>query len=469
MASSSSPFDASASAVGYLYQCRYALLLALQKGDDIDLGISVERLDDVAFHQSPLTPDTARELLQFKHHIGRRGTLGDTSPDVWKSLNLWVEAAQSGRIDLKKVTLCLVTTSQATQRNAIRLLRPDPASRKPLEALDSLLKAGAASTDSTVTGAFARISSLCDAERRALIEAVVLLDGASSAIDLEGALRNALRYAAEPRHQDALLERLEGWWLQRLLRHLSDHSSGLIPVSLIQQKVYEIGGMFRRECLPDDLSGTTVPDEAIPDGDDRHFIRQLRLIGVSQARLRYAQADHYRAFTQRSRWVKEQLLGLEETMAYETRLVDAWSERFEIMREGLQPGVDHPVKASHGHRFYEWIVSEAPARGSFWIRPDFQAEYMTKGSYHMLADVLRVGWHPDYVLLLARPKTMEEENSHDGTLDRATDRGRQLAESCIRRGITETRLGRILQRSQGRYALRACFPRPADLPTSADD
>ena len=76
MSASPSPFDASASALGYLYQCRYALLLALQKGDDLDLGISVEKLDDVVI-------DDAERLrwLQANAGVGkavkllvRRGT-----------------------------------------------------------------------------------------------------------------------------------------------------------------------------------------------------------------------------------------------------------------------------------------------------------------------------------------------------------------------------------------------------------
>ncbi len=61
MTGSPPPFDAFSSALGYLYQCRYALLLALQKGDDPNLCLSIEKLDDVAFHESPTTPTVARE------------------------------------------------------------------------------------------------------------------------------------------------------------------------------------------------------------------------------------------------------------------------------------------------------------------------------------------------------------------------------------------------------------------------
>ena len=122
MSGTSSPFDASPSALGYLYQCRYALLMALQKGDDPNLCVSIEKLDDVAFHETPTTPAIARECLQFKHKINRAGGLGDSSPDIWKTLKIWSEAVKNKRIDLSQVSLFLVTTSSAGDRNAVRVL-----------------------------------------------------------------------------------------------------------------------------------------------------------------------------------------------------------------------------------------------------------------------------------------------------------------------------------------------------------
>ena len=38
-------FDASASALGYLYQCWFALLLALQRDEDSSESVTLEKLD----------------------------------------------------------------------------------------------------------------------------------------------------------------------------------------------------------------------------------------------------------------------------------------------------------------------------------------------------------------------------------------------------------------------------------------
>jgi len=59
-------FSASPSVIGYLYQCRYALLSALSRlwtGDEFLLHL--ETLDDVVFE----TAGSPLEILQTKHHL----------------------------------------------------------------------------------------------------------------------------------------------------------------------------------------------------------------------------------------------------------------------------------------------------------------------------------------------------------------------------------------------------------------
>ena len=78
--------EASASATGYLFQCRYALLAGLRATlDSPQLEISIEKFDDIAFEAD----GNAIELIQTKHHIANRGNLTDGSTDLWKTLLIW--------------------------------------------------------------------------------------------------------------------------------------------------------------------------------------------------------------------------------------------------------------------------------------------------------------------------------------------------------------------------------------------
>ncbi|HEY7328028.1 MAG TPA: ABC-three component system protein [Gemmataceae bacterium] len=403
MSGSSSPSDASASALGYLYQCRYALLLALERAEEPNVSISIEKLDDVSFHLDGASQPVATELRQFKLHTNRQSGLGDKSPDIWKTLKIWAEAVRAKKIDLDRVTLCLVTTSTVNDQNAVRWLLPDRVRRNPEEARKKLEEAGADSTSSTIGDAFASLSSLSEDERKKLFQATYLLEASLPPTDLQQEIGRCLWAATLPQHREAFVERLEGWWINVVVNHLNDASPPPILLHRVQQQVHEIRAQFRRDCLPDDLFKEAVPPEATKPDDDRIFVCQLILVGLTPARLRLAQEDHYRAFTQRSRWVKQQLLGFDEEVNFEARLIVGWKERFAIMQEGMAGNGDETLLSQHGLRLYEWIVLEAPSKAQLWVRTDFQTEYMVKGSYHMLADQLRVGWHPHYEARLKPP------------------------------------------------------------------
>lgn len=72
---------ASAALTGYLFQCRCALLKGLQAiPNSPELAISIEKFDDIAFEAGePI------ELIQTKHHISKKGSLSDSSVDLWEN------------------------------------------------------------------------------------------------------------------------------------------------------------------------------------------------------------------------------------------------------------------------------------------------------------------------------------------------------------------------------------------------
>ena len=113
-------FGAGPSLLGYLYQCRVALLLTLRKTRrDPGLQVSIERFDDVAFEEgeSPL------ERIQTKHKVNRQGSLSDKSSDLWKTIRIWAEGISQGTLDPSSTVLTLLTTSNASPGSAASYLR----------------------------------------------------------------------------------------------------------------------------------------------------------------------------------------------------------------------------------------------------------------------------------------------------------------------------------------------------------
>jgi len=112
-------FSAADSALGYLYQCRVALVSALQRIRAAEeFTVALETLDDVVFDKEGQAP----ELLQTKHHRTRSANLTDASPDLWKSLRIWNEGLAAGTIP-PGTSFYLITTSQAGDDSAAHRLR----------------------------------------------------------------------------------------------------------------------------------------------------------------------------------------------------------------------------------------------------------------------------------------------------------------------------------------------------------
>jgi len=122
MAKGKNKFDATPSLLGFLYQTRYALLLALRRNDP-DVVVSIEALDDISFAKDDgaglLTPF---DVLQLKHHLSRQGGLGNRSTDIWKTLRVWADSIISKRLDPARTLLFLVTTSTATKSRHLHVV-----------------------------------------------------------------------------------------------------------------------------------------------------------------------------------------------------------------------------------------------------------------------------------------------------------------------------------------------------------
>jgi hypothetical protein len=196
-----------------------------------------------------------------------------------------------------------------------------------------------------------------------------------------------------PRGQAAIArERLEGWWWPRVCKALMANPAESISVLEVEAKLDDIRDGLKRDALVADQEHVDPTTDEIADYEGRPFVRQLKVIGVGGNRIEYAKRDYYRAFTQRSKWVREHLVFDGEIAKYELTLIEEWQPRFQQMRDkiGDREKTDEGFRQA-GQELYSWV--EADARFPFRT---VSQRFLTVGSYHILANDLRVGWHPDY-------------------------------------------------------------------------
>ena len=175
----------------------------------------------------------------------------------------------------------------------------------------------------------------------------------------------------------------------------------LISVLEIEAKLDDIRDGMKRDALVADQEHADPTDHEVADYDGRPFVRQLKVVGVGGNRVEFAKRDYYRAFTQRSRWVREHLVFDGEIARYELNLIEEWQPRFHQMRDKLQSQEeDDTASRMAGQELYGWV--EAEARFPFRT---ITHRFLTVGSYHMLANDLRSRLAPLTTRPSARSRT----------------------------------------------------------------
>jgi hypothetical protein len=382
-------FSAGSQALGYIYQARYALYLILTKEDDRQ-GVAIESLDDIVLDEK----GEPKELLQLKHHINSRANLTNTSPDLWKTLRVWSTYIQEGKIDLSKITLTLVTTSSTSENSATSLLRTE--NRNTQKAHEILLKVAkeSKSENKTMQDCFNTFLDLSYENQIALLNSIYIIDNSPNILDVERKIKKQLILSVRRQHLNLIYERLEGWWFSLVIKFLHQGLNKSITLLEINHKIQDIRDQFTQDALPIDFYSLEVPEDF--DSKSRTFVYQLQKIAAKNSHIERAIRDYYRAFQQRSRWIRDGLVFTEELEEYEDRLVDEW-ERYKdhLEDEDFFDLNKEEDCQKFGRKVFKYIDSEIDVR----IRPDVSAPYVMRGSYHILADQEqpRVYWHPNFL------------------------------------------------------------------------
>jgi hypothetical protein len=200
--------------------------------------------------------------------------------------------------------------------------------------------------------------------------------------------------------RDPIFERLEGWWQDTVLELLTGRRSLPIYGYEVSDKLTAFADEYKSDNLPITFRGKVPNSEIDVENDGRLFVRQLREIGISSARIRNAILDYYRAYEQRSMWARENLLVSGELEEYEDRLEDEWSRYRDVVFESLDEDSAESVMRDAGHRLYQWADLESGNISTLRIRERVTEPYVVRGGFHILANITpvpRIYWHPHFL------------------------------------------------------------------------
>lgn len=379
--------QASEQMLGYLYQVRYALALLLEN-ENTDFQISIERFDDIAFSKDGLP----KELIQLKHHVRRHGDLTNGSTDLWRTLKVWIDIISNAPNMLSGTGFFVITTATAPDNSAAYHLKND-ANRNIESAYEILKETCITSKNKDHKKYQEAFLNAGETTVKCLLNQVCIVDSASNIIEVEKIFRKQIRYTCVPKHEDQICERLEGWWYRKAIEALCSDTPVFITQSQVRLFIVSVHQEYTEDNLPIDIFDIETLQEGDLSDNEKVFFEQLKLISLGRRRMQIALRDYYRAFRQRANWVRNDLLYVNELEKYEQRLIDEWEHAFAAMEDDLAElnGATEEEKAKAGRVLFSDIE-----KSDIRIRPKCQEAFVMRGSFHMLANQLKVGWHIDF-------------------------------------------------------------------------
>lgn len=373
--------------LGYSLQATRFVQLLLESEPGV--VVSLEVFEDVGTESA----DGARLASQVKS-APSSNPIADHSVVFWKTLSNWLNAVCNGNLDVARTTF-EIYVSPRRQGGIAELF-------------------AAVSTEEDVAKAIAEAKSRLGVVSGArTLEEIAAYDEIDLYLDQVlntecNLLRKLLpRFrmsfpSVEP-FQDILSRITATQWLPtEYADHLLKHALGWVKQTtdvLIQSgkpavvSVDEFNAemrSFARRCdlkrILETFSGE--PTQEAVEGDLlRKYVRQLEIIDASEEDKIHAINDYLRASVDRTEWSKRGIVHKESLDEFEDGLVQFWKNRKRQV-EIAQKNLSEPERGMY-------LYSECGTN-----RPKLQGlevpNHFTPGSYHALADIETIGWHPDY-------------------------------------------------------------------------
>jgi len=413
-------FDSSAkpSMLGYFYQPFFALQILMSKdiAECDNAQIYIENIDDIDFQMG----NNHLTLYQNKHHINRQGSISDKSEDLWKTLRIWSERIKNNEIDINNTSFILTTTVDASTDSIASKLSINKSTRNTQEALEKLIrisKEGIENKDKRLSDENIRkhvnedyyesFYSLDLQLKTKLVQNIYILDNQPEIESVQNNIKQFLTFSVRRDQINYFYEKLIGWWFSKVINNLIEDNKIPITYNELHEKISDISDEFKKDSLPIDyeFDFSNVTAEYLSP-EQKNFIKQLNLILVNDKEIANAVLDYYRAYMQRSKWIKEGKLYIGDLSQYEQRLIREW-EQVKSKLENTRTIINENDKMELGKDIYFQVGDLKLPICSSGVHSN-RGFYIMRGSYHILSNSLRIGWHPEYVQRLNSNEKQEE-------------------------------------------------------------
>ena len=372
---------------GFTYQYERALYWLAKSPVGAVIGIETD--DDVAIKGT----DGSLLLEQDKHSV-REGAkpFGDRSEDLWKTLATWIEALDSGEVTAATTRFLMVTNKVIPKGIATHISASQ--SNEEINCCIAELEEVGKAPSKIITSFVERI--LLQSSRAALRELIKkceLIDGSNASAGSE-LRKKTIAQLQLPEwclaQSDSIVDELSGWIERTALAAWREERPAWIQRNHFINQLHAVIDARKRQIRrerAENLIPVSVDKVGAQKG--RPFVKQIFLISDDEDLVDNAIREFIRCNIEKIRLSAEGNVTDSDWKAFETTLQSRWEKIFarvkRMSRANREEDVGFEVftETTEGHR--EMLAGSLT-----------EQVYLTAGTYHRLADMIRLGWHPRF-------------------------------------------------------------------------
>jgi hypothetical protein len=355
-------------------QCHHLLLSSPNS------KVSMEYIDDIAIHG----PDGKLVLEQCKSAT-KANPLADSSVELWKTFATWARLCTNSGIDPKATTFRLYVCTTNQPGTLATELHEAKSEQQATELLHKIAKR--VTQKNAQTASSEKITELISYDEALILQIICSFELIVANDPLDG-IRNTLRATIPDEHVDDFAHAALGMVSNQVAALIRKGETPIIDSNSFIQSFQAYARKYNWiGVLPPSIE---PPTAEIADGIVRaapRFVQQLKAIDVEHDILLRAAADFMRSEADRTHWAAEGVI-VEESIS---ELDDHLERSYSLHRSEIADTQSHLPEAARGRTLYS-RCSQNPGV----LEGRQVPTYFIPGSYNILANDLRVGWHPKF-------------------------------------------------------------------------
>jgi hypothetical protein len=357
--------------------------------------IGLETDDDVAVRGT----DASRLLEQDKHSVRDDAEpFGDRSKDLWNTLAIWIEALDTKEVAADTTTFLMVTNKVLPKCIAQQIGRAT--SKAQITACVAALEAAAKKPPEKIAALIERV--LRPGSRTSLMNLIShceLADGSQATAGPE-LRKETIGRLPLPEWcltiADSIVDELLGWLHKTALAKWQQKQPAWIQRDHFVNQLHAVIGLRKRQIARERAEHLIpVTDDKLGQEKGSPFVKQLYLVTDDDSIVDNAIREFIRCNIEKSRLSTEGNITDDDWKAFEVALQSRWDK--------IRARVTRMKKAAPEEDVgFEIFTDTTEDHREKLAGSDTEQVYLTSGTYHRLADMIRIGWHPRFKQLMSK-------------------------------------------------------------------